>query len=169
MESLSSLSSYQFQCDTCNKTFSSKYTLKTHLERNKKCITSRGGEIKSDFVCKSCNHISMKRGDFHAHLSNCVKYIIDSDRKIYQEKIEEYYVLLREKQEYITMLEDKLKKYEKKYDIEDIKDIKDIKDIEKIKYIEKIEKIENHSDHIPGEMNTGKRFGLPDGLRYRDL
>ena len=114
MESLS-LSSYQFQCDTCNKTFSSKYTLKTHLERNKKCITSRGGEIKSDFVCKSCNHISMKRGDFHAHLSNCVKYIIDSERKIYQEKIDEYYVLLREKQEYISILEDKLKKYEKKF------------------------------------------------------
>ena len=81
---MESLSSYQFQCDTCNKTFSSKYTLKTHLERNKKCITSRGGEIKSDFVCKSCNHISMKRGDFHAHLSNCSKYIIDTELKIYQ-------------------------------------------------------------------------------------
>lgn len=162
MESLSSSSIYT--CGTCNKTFSSKYTLKTHIERNKKCITTRGGEIKSDFVCKSCNHISMKRGDFHAHLSNCVKYMIDTERQIYQEKIEEYCILLREKQEYISILEDKLKKFDKKCGIDEKNEKNEEENNEKNEKNTNID----HIDHIPGEM-TGKRFGLPDGSRYRDL
>jgi len=113
----------------------------------------------------------MKRGDFHAHLSNCSKYIIDTDRKIYQEKIEEYCILLREKQEYITILEDKLKKYEKKCEDEKIeKNIANITNtnITNTNITNTNTNIMN-IDHVPGEMNTGKRFGLPDGSRYRDL
>ena len=112
-------------CNHCNKTFTSKYILKTHLERNKKCMNARGLEITSQFVCKSCNHISMKRSDFQIHLSNCMKYALDLEKETCEKKIEEkdiyitkieqdHHDKLQEKNEYIAKLETKIEKMEAK-------------------------------------------------------
>ena len=106
-------------CENCNKTFTTKYTLKTHLERNKKCIISRGIEITSNFICKSCNHISMKNSDFQIHLSNCTKYIIDIAQKSYDTKLIEkdneinrMTQIISDQKETIKKLEAKLEKFE---------------------------------------------------------
>jgi hypothetical protein len=106
-------------CENCNKTFTTKYTLKTHLERNKKCIISRGIEITSNFICKSCNHISMKNSDFQIHLSNCTKYIIDIAQKSYDTKLIEkdkeislINQIVSDQKETIKKLEAKLEKFE---------------------------------------------------------
>ena len=106
-------------CENCNKTFTTKYILKTHLERNKKCISSRGLEITSNFICKSCNHISMKNSDFQIHLSNCTKYIIDIAQKSYDTKLIEkdneisrIIQIVSEQKETISKLEAKLEKFE---------------------------------------------------------
>lgn len=112
-------------CNHCNKTFTTKYILKTHLERNKKCMNARGLEITSQFVCKSCNHISMKRSDFQIHLSNCMKYTIDLEKEIYEAKIlekdgyiskleQDHRDKLQEKNDYIAKLETKIEKMEAK-------------------------------------------------------
>ena len=106
-------------CENCNKTFTTKYTLKTHLERNKKCIISRGIEITSNFICKSCNHISMKNSDFQIHLSNCTKYIIDIAQKSYDTKLIEkdkeinlIKQIVSDQKETIKKLELKIEKFE---------------------------------------------------------
>ena len=112
-------------CNYCNKTFTSKYILKTHLERNKKCINARGLEITSQFICKSCDHVSMKRSDFQIHLSNCMKYAIDLEKETYEKKIAEkdshinkleqdHLYKLSEKNEYISKLEANITKLEAK-------------------------------------------------------
>ena len=123
-------------CNHCNKTFTSKYILKTHLERNKKCINARGLEITSQFICKSCDHVSMKRSDFQIHLSNCMKYALDLEKETYEKKIAEkdshitkieqekndciskleqdHRNKLQEKNDYISKLETKIEKMEAK-------------------------------------------------------
>jgi len=108
----------QHLCNVCNKTFSTKYNLKAHLERNKKCINLRGIEVKSEFVCIACNHISMKRSDFQTHLATCTKYLINlqkeqCDKKdIEINKLEEK--IEKQKQEYEAKLLQQKKEYEAK-------------------------------------------------------
>ena len=164
----------EFRCGTCRKTFTSKYTLKTHIERNKKCILARGDEISSEFVCQSCQHISMKRGDFQVHLSNCVKYIMETERVSFLVKLAEKDKLLAERDERIARLEEKLALFER---------------IERIERADRVERIEsttetnmnltnlnltnltNTNTNIQKQENAveqsvGKRFGL--SIRYRD-
>lgn len=54
------------QCEKCGKIFSSKYTLKKHIETNKKCASL---ELK----CTSdrCMFITHSKDEFQAHLSTC--------------------------------------------------------------------------------------------------
>lgn len=60
-------------CSYCNKTFKSKYTLKSHVDRSKKCIIKRGDQIESKFVCQFCNHIGMTKNDLIRHSYRCQK------------------------------------------------------------------------------------------------
>jgi hypothetical protein len=78
----------QYICSACDKVFTTKYTLKTHVQKNKKCIIARGLPISSDYVCK-CNHISMTKNEFQNHIQTCLTYQIETHQSKYEEKIEE--------------------------------------------------------------------------------
>lgn len=97
------------KCSFCNKTFSNKYVLKTHMECNKKCISARGLDIPLKYVCKSCNHISTRHNDFQVHLTNCTKYMADLQKEIYDKKLKEleqkYQEMIVSRDNTITKLE----------------------------------------------------------------
>jgi len=86
-------------CDYCKKEFKTKYTLKCHLERNKKCMVQRGVLIGSEFICQSCEHVSMTKYDLDQHLVVCRKHQIDIKLKENELKI-----LLTEKDKQIETL-----------------------------------------------------------------
>jgi hypothetical protein len=67
-------------CEVCKKSFKSKYNLKSHIEKNKKCLTLRGVEIESEFKC-ICGHLSMKNNDLINHQKKCIVHIRSSIRK----------------------------------------------------------------------------------------
>ena len=92
------------QCITCDKVFTTKYTLKTHLNKNKKCMIARGITISSEYVCK-CKHISMTKNEFNNHIQNCLTYQIELIKTKFEEK-------LAEKDAMIFKLEAKLEKFE---------------------------------------------------------
>jgi hypothetical protein len=54
-------------CESCHKEFKSKYNLKNHIEKSKKCIKERGLEVTSDYVCKACNHITAQNIETRPH------------------------------------------------------------------------------------------------------
>jgi len=60
-------------CNFCNKSFKNKYTLKSHIERSKKCLELRGEELISNFVCPKCDIIFMAKNDLSRHINLCKK------------------------------------------------------------------------------------------------
>jgi hypothetical protein len=116
------------KCDSCNKIFSSKYTLKSHLERNKKCISLRGIEMKSEFVCPACNHLSMKKSDLQVHLSLCTEYIMKTQKETYENHILELKNIITKIEHQLTLQKEE---YEEKMEKQ------------KLEYQAKLEKFEN--------------------------
>ncbi len=145
-------------CDNCKKSFKTKYTLKTHLERNKKCMTIRGLVIKTDFMC-ICGHASVQRLDLLNHQKGCIPYITDILKKEYEKDV------VTKKKEIEQRIEQKYeKKYEKK--INDLttqlneaqKELKEFRDNVFHKLETKLEKCESTiqkiADHPKVTTNT---------------
>ena len=84
-------------CEKCNKTFSSKYTLKNHLE-SKICERKINSNLSIPVECSSirCKYQTQNRSDIQKHLKTC-KYIeIDSIvydiNKEHKKEIENYQI-----------------------------------------------------------------------------
>lgn len=86
-------------CEYCNKEFKSKYTLKSHLEKNKKCLNQRGLQPISDFVCSKCEFIFMFKTDLIRHEEVCTRKKIETATS----------ALLKEKDKQIDLLLQQLK------------------------------------------------------------
>lgn len=90
-QSQSQTDSEKIECPHCGKEYKNKYTLKSHLATNKKCMSARSSkddssnEIESEsrptFICSSCGHIAMLRTDLQRHVLSCTKYQIDDKMK----------------------------------------------------------------------------------------
>lgn len=115
MASQSQTDSEKVECPHCGKEYKNKYTLKSHLATNKKCISARSSKDEDDkgnmesesrptFLCSSCGHIAMLRTDLQRHLLSCTKYQIDEKMK---EKDAEIQQLKREIDEKNKKLEER--------------------------------------------------------------
>jgi len=95
--------SEDYVCNFCEKIFKTKYTLKSHIEKNKKCMIDRGQELKSDFVCQNCDYVAMFKNDLIKHINICkVKKVDSSDLlKELKEQITQLRVQLKEKDDII--------------------------------------------------------------------
>ena len=87
-------------CQKCNKTFSTKYTLKKHVCKS---------DVKSYIVCHSsnCDYKTTKKSDLSKHIKICKHIEIDKRCEDYEQKIKNINT------EYQTMLEKVRQDYEK--------------------------------------------------------
>jgi hypothetical protein len=70
-------------CTYCKKEFKTPQTLSSHLKRSKKCLISRGNDIKSKFNCKYCEYSSMTSNDLQRHQKICKNSkIIEKEKEI---------------------------------------------------------------------------------------
>jgi len=93
------------QCQICSSILSSKYNLKIHILKNKKCLKLRN-------KCISCSYNCIDQTDLKTHLLTCKDHIIkelkQENDKLKQEHKEYIDKLKQEHQEYIDKLEFKL-------------------------------------------------------------
>ena len=92
------------KCEFCNKSFKTKYNLKSHIERSKICMTKRGQEPLSEFTCVKCDYITMFKSDLTRHTNLCKKKENGSISVLLREKdkqIEQLRVQLKEKDDII--------------------------------------------------------------------
>ena len=86
-------------CEYCGKEFKTKYTLKSHLEKNKKCLNKRGLQPVSEFVCTKCDFIFMFKADLIRHEEICTRKKVETATS----------ALLKEKDKQIDLLLQQLK------------------------------------------------------------
>ena len=63
-------------CEFCKSSVRDKYSLKTHLSKNKKCLKIRGLTLETKFVCKGCQHAFPNNINLVVHIESCKQYII---------------------------------------------------------------------------------------------
>jgi hypothetical protein len=63
-------------CEFCKSSVRDKYSLKTHLSKNKKCLKIRGLTLDTKFVCKGCQHAFPNNINLVVHIESCKQYII---------------------------------------------------------------------------------------------
>ena len=132
MTSFSSL-----ECEYCNKIFSSQSNLNNHKKHAKYCLKIQGKDAKN-YTCNFCEKDFTSNRNLQEH--NCKKEILKYKEKIelkndesedgIEEKIKEYEILLKEKQDDIQEKDNKIREYEillrerdKQYEIQ-IKELK---------------------------------------------
>ena len=76
-------------CEHCHLSFTSKYTLKSHLANNKTCLKLRGLEMDSKFICTACKQSCTSNINLSLHMESCKKYIIFKVQEEYDLKINE--------------------------------------------------------------------------------
>ena len=96
-------------CEFCNSTFINKIVLKTHINTNKRCLSSRGMKLTTKNVCEGCNTIFVSPNHLTTHYEICKDYKIVNIVKKHKEE-------LKEKEEhYKEELKEELKIKEEKY------------------------------------------------------
>jgi len=108
-----------YNCNYCNKDFSSQTNLRIHLKTNKKCIKSRTQSIKTfTFDCKNCNKSFTTRQNLLKHENKCKsKTLTISNTEIniklielknYEKELEQLKIELRLKDEQIKFKDEQL-------------------------------------------------------------
>jgi superfamily II DNA or RNA helicase len=60
-----------FNCEFCNKTFSTSYNLKNHKNTAKFCLQLQNKEIENSFICDFCNKGFTTKIHHSTHVSTC--------------------------------------------------------------------------------------------------
>lgn len=71
-------------CETCEKGFTTKSNLTTHLRTNKKCLASRSESRQLQYVCKYCDIDFLEKRQLDKHTDKCTvaKKIIEYEERI---------------------------------------------------------------------------------------
>jgi hypothetical protein len=112
-----------FECEFCFSSFTSKGNLLTHQKRTKKCLILQNKDITDDFVCNVCNKKYTSKYRMTKHLEKCKE---NNERK-YSEIELKYNNLVKTSTITIDALKKKLKEHEKilKEKNEQIKELQD--------------------------------------------
>ena len=136
-------------CIFCKKEFSNKYTLHTHQEKSKRCISNRENTISKGFNCNGCKQSFDKKFILERHQNTCKKY----NEKV-QQQIEEDNKIVKRITDENTYLTLHITTLQKEYD-EQIDKLKEetgsltlkLSIIEKT-YSEKQKKLEEENTHL---------------------
>jgi hypothetical protein len=133
-----------FTCNFCKQCVKSKYNLKSHIEKNKKCLKSRGIEFTSKFICEGCDLTFTNNANLITHKDICKFYII---LKIKEETTVE---INNVKMEYENMIKKLKDEYEMKHSLETI-ELKNKIKIHQLKIIDNekiIKDIQSQNDKL---------------------
>ena len=133
-----------FTCNFCKQCVKSKYNLKSHMEKNKKCLKSRGIEFTSKFICEGCDLTFTNNANLMIHKDICKFYII---LKIKEETTVEITTIKTEYENMIKKLKDE---YEMKHSLETI-ELKNTIKIHQLKIIDNekiIKDIQSQNDKL---------------------
>jgi hypothetical protein len=133
-----------FTCNFCKQCVKSKYNLKSHIEKNKKCLKSRGIEFTSKFICEGCDLTFTNNANLITHKDICKFYII---LKIKEETTVE---INNVKTEYENMIKKLKDEYEMKHSLETI-ELKNKIKIHQLKIIDNekiIKDIQSQNDKL---------------------
>ena len=137
------------ECEHCNLPFTSKYTLKVHLNTNKTCLKKRGLELDTKFICTACKQICANNTNLSQHLDVCKAYICLKVQEEYEMKIKDL----------ITIHAIELKDREK-----EMKDL--IKEIEEIRHDHKKEITYKDDKIIDLQTQIDKMYSTIDSDKY---
>jgi len=79
----------EIECEFCKSKLSSKYVLRSHLVSNKKCLSIRNLELKTDFICRGCNHVCVDNQKLLNHHESCKIYQRILLTEEYEQKIKD--------------------------------------------------------------------------------
>jgi hypothetical protein len=133
-----------FTCNFCKQSVKSKYNLKSHIEKNKKCLKSRGIQFTSKFICEGCDLTFTNNANLITHKDICKFYII---LKIKEETTVE---INNVKMEYENMIKKIKDEYETKHSLETI-ELKNTIKIHQLKIIDNekiIKDIQSQNDKL---------------------
>jgi hypothetical protein len=109
----------EYKCQFCNKIFTQKSNLNTHIKTAKKCILNRSNDLEKviTFNCDFCDKKFTQKNVLNVHLNSCNQY------KLYNQE-KEYKNIILEKDKNIEEL---LRKNDeiKSFYLEKIQDLKD--------------------------------------------
>ena len=107
----------KFECEFCNTKYKTKFILKTHINTNKKCLSSRGLSLQTNFICEGCNSMFITTNHLTNHQESCKDYIILINDKKYKEDFDKQEIIyvqkLKEQEIYFT---DKINQYKNLYE-----------------------------------------------------
>ena len=63
-------------CEYCNISFKTKYTLKAHLSNNKSCLKNRGLTLETKFICSGCQLVFTNNKNLLNHIDICIGFCI---------------------------------------------------------------------------------------------
>ena len=119
-----------YKCQFCNKIFTQKSNLNTHIKTAKKCILNRTTETENiiTFDCDFCNKKFSHKSVLNIHLNSCNQYKLYIQEKEYKNIILEHekkIEILEKKNEetksyYLIKIEDQKQSFEKQ--IQDLKE-----------------------------------------------
>ena len=119
-----------YQCNFCNATLASEYSLLKHQKTTKKCLNKQGVVIsKGNFKCSMCQETFIFKSVLSSHMISCskknsAKIKIDEENTLLKFKLLEfetkYNNLLKERKEFISkynMILEERKEFETKYNM----------------------------------------------------
>ena len=79
-----------YACEFCNKSFSTKYVLKKHVETAKYCAELRGDNPTKKYVCEFCGKPFTQKPHLKDHLKCCTEYkvYVASEKEKTQKELE---------------------------------------------------------------------------------
>ena len=86
-----------YNCEFCNKNYSSKSVLNTHQKTTKKCLALRIDTIQNRYTCEDCNYTTERKGNLSIHLNTCKikiqqKYsLLEKENKTLHDQNKTYY------------------------------------------------------------------------------
>ena len=96
------------ECTICNNKFSTHASLLNHQKRAKYCLKLQGLNLSSIFKCQDCGKDYTSKENLNFHQKNCILYILRECSNKYEEKIKFLEEELKNKNNQIKDLQNKL-------------------------------------------------------------
>ena len=83
------MSEEEITCEFCKSQLKDKNNLRTHLMRSKRCLSIRGLDKNSKFICEGCSNSFFSNNHKFQHQEICKKYALLQNNKEHEEQLKQ--------------------------------------------------------------------------------